>query len=156
MAEKNLEDLLLIQRLAREGQLAREAHQPKTRVERNTRAGQLRALIDEKEREVAELKKEYRLYHGTYNRREEVDWEDNDNRVTALEKLIADIEIKRKDIALYLGITPTYLSRVLRAKRQPLSHQLEKDIRQAIVDLDTERRIRMNKARADQLKKRES
>ena len=84
MAEKNLEDLLLIQRLAREGQLAREAHQPKTRVERNTRAGQLRALIDEKEREVAELKKEYQLYRGTYNRHEEIDWEDTGNTAATL------------------------------------------------------------------------
>ena len=59
----------------------------------------------------------------------------------------------RKEIARYLGITPSYFSRLLRSKRQPLSHQMEEEIRDAIVHLDTERRINANKARADRLKK---
>ena len=152
MPEQNLADLLKIQRIARQGAAQRNSERL-TRTERITKAKEIQARLAEKERECAELRKELKLYSNHYNRREEIDWKDNDRRAAELDKLIEDSGIMRKEIARYLGITPSYFSRLLRSKRQPLSHQMEEEIRDAIVHLDTERRINANKARADRLKK---
>ena len=149
---QNLKDLLKIQRLARQGAAQRNSERL-TRPERITKAKEIQARLAENEREHAELCKELKLYSNHYNRREEIDWKDNDRRAAELDKLIEDSGIMRKEIARYLGITPSYFSRLLRSKRQPLSHQMEEEIRDAIVHLDTERRINANKARADRLKK---
>ena len=149
---QNLKDLLKIARLARQGAAQRNSERL-TRPERIAKAKEIQARLAENEREHAELCKELKLYSNHYNRREEIDWKDNDRRAAELDKLIEDSGIMRKEIARYVAITPSYLSRLLRSKRQPLSHQMEQEIRNAIADLDTERRIRVNKARADRLKK---
>ena len=144
-------DLLEIQRMARQG-----AAQRMTRPERITKAKEIKARLAENEREHAKLCKELKLYSNHYNRREEIDWKDNDRRAAELDKLIEDSGIMRKEIARYVAITPSYLSRLLRSKRQPLSQQMEEEIRDAIVHLDTERRINANKARAERFRKGKS
>ena len=149
MPEQNLKDLLEIKRIAERG----AAQRTMTRPERITKAKDLRAQLAAKECEAAEIRSQLKFYSSSYNRREEIDWQDNDRRAAELDKLIEDSGIMRKEIARYLGITPSYFSRVIRSKRQPLSHQMEQEIRNAIADLDTERRIRVNKARADRVRK---
>ena len=149
MPEQNLEDLLTIKRLAREGV------RTMTRPERITKAKELRAQLTEKLLEADEIRTQLKLYSNSYNRREEIDWQDNDRRVDALDKVIEGSGIMRKEIAQYLGVTSTYLSRIFRSKQSPLSLQMEQEIRNSIADLDTERRIRVNKARADKVRKGE-
>ena len=84
---QNLKDLLEIKRLARQGAAQRNSERL-TRPERITKAKEIKARLAENEREHAKLCKELKLYSNHYNRREEIDWKDNDRRAAELDKLI--------------------------------------------------------------------
>ena len=104
---------------------------------------ELKKKIEETEAVVRALKEKYRrLYARDYQRRETIDWEDNDARVERLNESIRQSGLTRTEIAAYAGISRGYLSAVLGPKREaPLGRKLELRIAKALRDLVEKRRI---------------
>ena len=104
---------------------------------------ELKKKIEETEAVVRALKEEYsRLYARDYQRRETIDWKDNDARVERLNESIRQSGLTKTAIAAYAQISRGYLSAVLGPKREaPLGRKLEFRIGEAVRDLVEKRRI---------------
>ena len=91
--------------------------------------------IKEIREKVKALRKEYNQYKRPYYSRENWDRGENYWRARTLDRLIMQSCLKRQDIAECVGITPTYLSRLLRSKTEPLRPDMQRCIEQALPKL---------------------
>lgn len=100
----------------------------------------LQAEIRRLQGELAELRREYRHHVREWNRHSAIDWKDNRARRERVSRLVKDNGVSQASVARYLGITPTWLSRVLRG-RAYMTRQLEKDVHHAVAALGQMRRF---------------
>lgn len=104
----------------------------------------LQAEIRRLQGELAELRREYRHHVREWNRHSAIDWEDNRARTKRVSRLVKDSRVSQASVARYLGITQTWLSRVLRG-RAYMTRQMEKDLHHAAAALGQMRRIELNR-----------
>ena len=81
----------------------------------------------------------------TYNSKyANVDWGRNDVRAERIDRLVRKSKLKRIDIAAHMGLSPFFISQMLRARTVPVTEDLEKRFRETVDLL-----MRRNRQRTD-------
>ena len=72
------------------------------------------------------------------------DWDRaaNHRRSRKIDKIVTASRLRRRDIARRVGITPSYLARMLRSKSNPISPAMQHKIERAVLELMRETRNR--------------
>ena len=81
----------------------------------------------------------------TYNSKyANVDWGRNDVRAERIDRLIRKSKLKRIDIGAHMGLSPFFMSKMLRSRTVPVTEDLEKRFRETVDLL-----MRRNRQRTD-------